>query len=259
MIINVLISLKVPTSILNKYASKARHEGTQSHQGSTCSAQNLRPDAWVVGIADPTAALTAGHIFVSGLPQHRMPLIHGQHHVFVTRVPCVRPSDGRLLPVVTSQPVGMLDNQWQHLLKRPFGEIIFPSTGPPLPQSISQGDLDGDLYWVCWDESVVQHVQPRKPESALSTEASGDAAAKLGDSWLTQAQQFMTSPELQNERVMIAKLYRAAEKKMNSSKLGMDDPDAQALFHAYSQAIDMGKHGGQLDLPDHLRKELGIK
>eukprot|EP00438_Fugacium_kawagutii_P033125 Skav217297 [mRNA] locus=scaffold1466:172896:182887:+ [translate_table: standard] len=40
---------------------------------------------------------------------------------------------------------------WQSLQRRPFGELIF-SQGDAhmaLPELIAEGDLDGDLYWVC--------------------------------------------------------------------------------------------------------------
>ena len=33
----------------------------------------------------------------------------------------------------------------------------------------------------------------------------------------------------------------------------------QALFRAYVQCIDSGKHGNEIDIPKHLRKEVGLK
>ena len=50
----------------------------------------------------------------------------------------------------------------------------------------------------------------------------------------------------------------AMEKAQTSSELGMDDPDAIAFGIAYRQALELGKHGGQITLPAHLRKQVGI-
>ena len=49
------------------------------------------------------------------------------------------------------------DWEWLHQLQ--FGLIIFPRDGRAIPPMISNGDLDGDLYFVCWDELVVEGAQ----------------------------------------------------------------------------------------------------
>ena len=63
----------------------------------------------------------------------------------------------------------------------------------------------------------------------------------------------MVDPTFFGERLLIGQLYSAAEEKANNSDHGIDDPDAQALFHAYYLQIDMGKHGGDIKLPDHFK------
>ena len=68
----------------------------------------------------------------------------------------------------------------------------------------------------------------------------------------------MTDPKILAEQLAIGKIYRAAERKAESSELGLRDPDAMALFAAYAQAIDHGKHGAGIDLPAHLRDELKL-
>lgn len=45
---------------------------------------------------------------------------------------------------------------------------------------------------------------------------------------------------------------------VDKSKYSYHDKDAQALARAYKQAIDGQKHGGKLDLPDHLCKLIGL-
>ena len=37
--------------------------------------------------------------------------------------------------------------------------VVFPSTGErPLCNMMSGGDLDGDVYYVCWDERITSHI-----------------------------------------------------------------------------------------------------
>jgi len=47
----------------------------------------------------------------------------------------------------------LLPQDWQALNQRPLGDLIFPrGSAHALPERIAEGDLDGDLYWVCdWD------------------------------------------------------------------------------------------------------------
>ena len=57
---------------------------------------------------------------------------------------------------------------------------------------------------------------------------------------------------------LIGKLYKAGEEVADKSEQGLHHPDAQAYFRAYAQAIDAGKHGNNIDLPDHLRSRVGM-
>merc|ERR1712087_663138 len=95
---------------------------------SVYTKQELRKEAWVVGAADPTFpanVLPAGHIYVSGLPAEQVPFVDGQHKVFATRSPCTLPEDGHLLPLVTSKPSSISDEDWRAFTERPFGEVLF--------------------------------------------------------------------------------------------------------------------------------------
>ena len=105
----------------------------------------------------------AGHIFVSGLVPTLV--VAGLHQVFITRSPCVVPSHGRVLPTVCTRPAGMAPRLWEWLLALPFGAVLFSGAGngPPLPLTIADGDLDGDLYFVCWDATLLSHIRPREP------------------------------------------------------------------------------------------------
>ena len=134
-----------------------------------------------MGVADPTGALPAGHVFVSGLPETTIPCVNAQRFLFVTRSPCTSAEDGRLLPVVTQQSDGMASRDWEILSSRVFGDIVFPSQGVALPQALSEGDVDGDLYWVCWDANIVQSMDPEADKLVVAeTHKSSGKAEPLG-------------------------------------------------------------------------------
>lgn len=271
---------------------------------------------WLMGVADPTGCLPAGSVFVTGLPSSH---IDGLQKLFVTRSPCgIHASDGRMLPIVTLKPSDMPDSTWQWLQRLPFGVICFSAKGAnegraPLPLLCAGGDLDGDLYFVCWDAAVLAEVVAERPEqealfygggggagggtatatgavsgaaittppttpryhprraqgSATTTAgpttatsataaASASAAVPLRD-WFRAAQAYMMDPAVLNSKAMIGKLYNAMKKAQEQSQRGMDDEDAVAFGSAYRQALDIGKHGGSINLPEHLRQKVGLQ
>ncbi|KAG9448742.1 hypothetical protein H6P81_008707 [Aristolochia fimbriata] len=67
--------------------------------------------------------------------------------IIVTKNPCLHPGDIRVLEAVWEpglEEMGLVDC------------IVFPQKGPrPHPNECSGGDLDGDLYFVCWDSNLV--------------------------------------------------------------------------------------------------------
>ena len=75
-----------------------------------------------------------------------------------------------------------------------------------------------------------------------------------GDGWLDQVQQKMLDSSVFGERALIGKLYNRMDKIASSHELGMDHPDARAFGAAYVQALEREKHGGAIELPEHLQK-----
>jgi len=188
-----------------------------------------------------------------------IPCVNGQRFLFVTRSPCTLPEDGRLLPVVTQKPDGMASRDWEMLSSRVFGDIIFPSQGVALPQALSEGDVDGVLYWVCWDARIVQSVdlEADKLVVAESHKSSGKTEP-LGARWMSEAKDYMRSGDAMTSKRLIGKLYKAGEDVADNTEEGLRHPDAIAFFQAYAQAIDASKHGNRIDLPPHLRARVGL-
>lgn len=69
----------------------------------------------------------------------------------MSRNPCTHPGDVRILEAVDIP-------EFKHL----YNVIVFPSTGlRPLCNMMAGGDLDGDVYFVTWDERILGKISPR--------------------------------------------------------------------------------------------------
>jgi hypothetical protein len=49
--------------------------------------------------------------------------------IFITRSPCVKPTDGRMLPLVSERPDAMSEQTWEWLVSLPFGAVLFSTAG----------------------------------------------------------------------------------------------------------------------------------
>jgi RNA dependent RNA polymerase. len=166
-------------------------------------------------------------------------------------------SDACKIKVVMSKPMNMSKKDFDWLSSLPFGVIIFgfPQNGmKPLPTMIANGDLDGDRYFLLWEPSIVTHVNV----SALSNEenkqhsTNENVIAKEATDWLSKAQQFMVDQSTTEVKALVmGQLYCA------SGKAADDDKETfllNAVFYAKAlyQALDNGKHGTKIALPNYL-------
>ncbi len=203
-------------------------------------------------------------VFVTGLAKVDL---KGED-IFVTRSPCMEAKDGRMIQFISSKPHEMSVDCWNWLCGLSFGAIIFgnPKKGQrPLPETIANGDLDGDIYFVCWDEVILSHI---KPEPISNEELMADSEKAVSKEvtknmkWFDEAQEHISriqsSVDLQE---LTGKLYKKAEQKAdeNKSDLFIRHPDAVAYATAYKQSLDIKKHGGLITLPQHLHAELNEK
>ncbi|KAK3253466.1 hypothetical protein CYMTET_37285 [Cymbomonas tetramitiformis] len=240
MLLWLLGSLKVPEEALQTYRAKELDSHTS-----------------MVGVADPTGCLPRDTIFVSGLP----PLPPGRREIFVTRFPCVKPQDGRMLPVVTARPPAMPPAHWDWLQGLPFGLVVFSTAGDgvPLPAQCASGDLDGDLFWVTWDDGLLSQICARPLPPPQSQAQSAPQAPSAGGLWLEQLQERNCNVEAQREGLDIGSVYGLWEKEVVSNPEGMDGEDALNLAEGYCRTLERGKHGGELGLKPHLQERLKKK
>jgi hypothetical protein len=157
MVEKILLGLGVQEDVISLYADEC------------CSwSEKRRNHAYCVGVADPTDALPEGTVFVTG-----MDVGSPAKKVFLTRNPCTEAADGKLLTRITKKPKQMKKEDWQMLCSLRFGIVIFarpPDGTKPLPETIAAGDLDGDLYLVCWDDEIISLINPAATEPIATYE-----------------------------------------------------------------------------------------
>ena len=206
-------------------------------------------DAYVIGVADPTplSTIPTGHVVVPGLPESITSIL-------VSRAPAMDKGDMLRLPVFKTS---LLDHHH-------FGEICFGNGSVPLPNLIANGDLDGDLYFIIWDEAIVESV-PMSDVATLERRVDGASKKRAtrskrdciesplseGKSWFDAMQDIACDVGLD---VRISKLIKIL---YNESKAELDSDnvvyeDYVAYGRAYKAALDLKKHGDSVELPDHL-------
>lgn len=105
----------------------------------------------VHGVRDTVGALNYGQVFFCPTRSEgsSKPL---RGRVVVVRTPCYYPGDVRILCCVDP------GSAYAHL----FDVLVFPTQGQrPHADEMSGGDLDGDIFWVCWDPELIPNSMQR--------------------------------------------------------------------------------------------------
>ncbi|XP_056022216.1 uncharacterized protein LOC125649620 [Ostrea edulis] len=110
----------------------------------------------MMGTLDETQTLEYGQVFVQyscvpGQQQEDSIVLTGK--VVATKNPCFHPGDLRKYEAVDVPAL-------HHM----FDCIVFPQKGHrPHPDEMSGSDLDGDMYFVCWDDQLCNVIENQKP------------------------------------------------------------------------------------------------
>ncbi|KAL0485177.1 RNA-dependent RNA polymerase [Acrasis kona] len=104
-----------------------------------------RQSKYLMGGVDEAGVLKEGEVYVS-----YGKVILDDTKVIVTRNPCVHSGDMRVLKCVNHESLSHIRDM-----------ILFPKSNCKRPHQdmMGGGDLDGDLYWVCWDHLMVSHFK----------------------------------------------------------------------------------------------------
>lgn len=152
-------------------------------------------------------------------------------------------------------------DHWAWLKSLAFGGIFFGNSvagEKPMPARIANGDLDGDLYFVCWNEEILSHIHPVEDEGFAKEdpEPKIQELTKLRDwnkRWLDDGQALMGDVRrLVNLSKLVSELYKLWKEAFTDENSAGAKNEAKEFGRGYESALDIGKHGGQIKLPCHL-------
>nr|XP_020173901.2 LOW QUALITY PROTEIN: probable RNA-dependent RNA polymerase 2 [Aegilops tauschii subsp. strangulata] len=157
--------------------------------------------------------------------------------VAVSKNPCLHPGDIRVLEAV-----------YDHGLyaKNLVDCVVFPQRGErPHPNECSGGDLDGDLYFITWDEKLI----PEEVDSPMDYTA---ARPRIMDHVVTleEIQKYFVDYMINDSlgAISTAHLVHADRHPMKARS-----PECLQLAALHSMAVDFAKSGAPAEMPRSLR------
>ena len=185
----------------------------------------------VFGVCDPTGKLQYGECFFRYTEGGYPKTLHGA--VVVAKNPCYLLGDVRVLQCV---PI--------HGLEHLVDCVVFPTNGKrPHPSEIAGSDLDGDQYFVCWDEDLVV-LRTREPYNYPSI------SAPETTSEVTRSVLIDYFASYKNSMGKIDSYY-----KKWANKRGAGCSECQHLGMLFSRSVDASKTGDQVHIPDRLKPD----
>ena len=142
----------------------------------------------------------------------------------VAKNPCMHPGDVRILNAVDSLKL-------RHLVDC----VVFPAIGPrPITNMCSGSDLDGDLYFVAWEPTLI----PPKTLEAMDYNAPPPLVKE--NVTINDIVDFFVGFIKMDQLGIISNTHLALADKR---PLGVRDPDCVELAKMFSLAVDFPKTG----------------
>ncbi|KAL8727230.1 MAG: hypothetical protein Q9166_006194 [cf. Caloplaca sp. 2 TL-2023] len=185
----------------------------------------------VEGIMDETGYLNEGQIYCSLENEKSSVILTGQ--VVITRSPAMHPGD--------VQCVDAVDIPLESPLRAVHNCVVFSSKGDrDLPSQLSGGDLDGDLYNIIYDDSLMptHHSDPADYETAPAIDIGREVTRSDMTDFFVQ---FMENDQLGRLSTLHVNL---ADQKPQ----GVFDPSCLLLAEMCSTAVDFSKTGIPVDM-----------
>ncbi|XP_060204819.1 RNA-dependent RNA polymerase 2 isoform X1 [Lycium barbarum] len=205
----------------------------------------------LVGCLDETGILDYGQVYVR-ITMNKAELQNGPQNFFekvdektavvrgkvvVTKNPCLHPGDIRVLDAVYE--VALEEKAWVDC-------IIFPQKGErPHPNECSGGDLDGDLYFISWDENLI-------PKQTVTPMDYTGRRPRIMDHEVTleEIQRFFVDYMISDTLGAISTAHlvhadREPDKALN--------PKCLQLATLHSMAVDFAKTGAAAEMPRYLK------
>ena len=183
----------------------------------------------VYGVCDPSGKLESGTMFFQPTVRGKPEILHNTR-VVVAKNPCYHPGDIRVLRCVD-------EPKCRHLVDC----VVFPTSGNrPHSDEIAGSDLDGDKYFVCWDEELV----PKREASPCQYPAAKPPKKEV----ITREDCVRYFSRYSNATVckLDGLFHRWADKK------GVNSPECGQLAALFSRAIDAAKTGEKVRIPKNL-------
>ena len=175
------------------------------------------------GICDPLGFLKYGQCFVRVTTAGKPTTVVGQ--VTVAKNPCYLLGDVRVL-------IAVEDPRLNHLVDC----IVFPTQGQrPHPIEMAGSDLDGDQYFVCWDNDLIIPTL-REPYSYPEMSGADDVGSMI-DYFVKQ----------QSSMGLIDTYY-----KFWADYKGIESAECQGLGKLFSRSVDATKTGDYVNVPKPL-------
>ncbi|KAJ0901520.1 putative RNA-directed RNA polymerase [Helianthus annuus] len=201
----------------------------------------------MMGCLDETRTLEYGEVFVqyssagrrpldgdyNGIGSYRSRIVKG--YVVVAKNPCLHPGDVRVLKAVNVPAL-------HHMVDC----VVFPQKGKrPHPNECSGSDLDGDIYFVCWDPDLIPPIllEPMDYTPARSTQLDHDVT-------IEEVEEYFTNYIVNDSLGKISNAHTVfADREPTKA---MAEPCVE-LAKLFSIAVDFPKTGVPAVMPSSLR------
>ncbi|KAI3817112.1 hypothetical protein L1987_10901 [Smallanthus sonchifolius] len=200
----------------------------------------------MMGCLDETRTLEYGQVFVqyssagrslgddySGFGSCKSRIVRGD--VVVAKNPCLHPGDVRVLKAVNVPAL-------HHMVDC----VVFPQKGNrPHPNECSGSDLDGDIYFVCWDPDLIppQQFEPMDYTPAPIMQLDHDVT-------IEEVEEYFTNYIVNDSLGIIANAHTVFADREPRKAMATLCVELAKLF---SIAVDFPKTGVPAEIPSNLR------
>lgn len=185
--------------------------------------------ALLMGVLDEYNMLSYDQVYIRVSRPNYSHVVTGK--VVVAKNPCLHPGDIQILEAVDR-------NELAHLVN----VVVFSQRGDrPLPNKCSGSDLDGDEYFVSWNQLLVPEEQYESMEYEKVEEVLEEVSAEKVKDYFIGYMKSEVLGTVDNLHLVHADLK------------GIFSEEALALAELHSKAVDYPKTGIQISIPNEYR------
>ena len=192
----------------------------------------------MMGVVDETGTLEYGQVYVAYSDFITQDVFILQKTVICAKNPCFHPGDLRKFEAVV---VPALDHMKDC--------IVFPQKGPrPHPDEMSGSDLDGDMYFVCWDDDLIPEKENQDPMDFPKDQQQVVLSRPVGVSDVTE----FIGKYIQTDQLGVI----ANAHVVHADRKDIFSPECLELCKMHSEAVDFPKTGKIPELKRELRPKV---